>query len=139
VSKAGRRLDKFSIEERHGLRKDLKTLRYTVELLASLYPAKNVRRFAGKLRRLQDGFGYLHDLVVAKKLKSLDTDGFATADVQRAVGYALGWHTAHAEDAWSDIKRKGAGSNGGVVLGPVSAGVCPDLTTNLWQKCQVGA
>ena len=105
VSKAGRRLDKLTIEERHELRKDLKTLRYTIELVAPLYPAKDVRRFTDKLRRLQDRFGYLNDLVVAKKLKSLDADAYAAAGIQRAVGYVLGWHTGHADDAWNRTKR----------------------------------
>jgi CHAD domain-containing protein len=107
VTKAGRRLSKLTIEERHQLRKDLKTFRYSAELLTSLYRAKDVRRFSRKLRRLQDRFGYLNDLVVAQKLKAIEPNGTTDAlQLQRAVGYVLGWHTAHADDAWLDIKRE---------------------------------
>lgn len=107
VSKAGRRLDELTVDERHALRKDLKTFRYSAELFASLYPTKDVRRFSIKLRRLQDKFGYLNDLVVAQKLMSLGPDGATDAlQLQRAVGYVLGWHTAHADDAWLDIKKE---------------------------------
>jgi CHAD domain-containing protein len=107
VSKAARRLDELTVDERHALRKDLKTFRYSAELFASLYPTKDVRRFSIKLRRLQDKFGYLNDLVVAQKLMSLGPDGATNAlQLQRAVGYVLGWHTAHADDAWLDIKKE---------------------------------
>ena len=107
VAKAARRLDELTVDERHALRKDLKTFRYSAELFASLYPTKDVRRFSIKLRRLQDKFGYLNDLVVARKLTLLEPDGTTDAlQLQRAVGYVLGWHTAHADDAWLDIKRE---------------------------------
>ncbi len=105
LATAGRRLDELTVEERHALRKDLKTFRYSAELFASLYPTKDVRRFSSKLCRLQDKFGYLNNLVVARKLTSLGPDGTIDAlQFQRAVG--IGWHTAHADDAWLDIKRE---------------------------------
>ncbi len=107
VTKAGRRLSNLTIEERHQLRKDLKTFRYSAELLTSLYRSKDVRRFSGKVRRLQDKFGYLNDLVVAQKLKAIEPGETTDAlQLQRAVGYVLGWHTAHADDAWLDIKKE---------------------------------
>ena len=85
------------------MRKELKTLRYGVELLAPLYPTRDVRRFTKKLRRLQDMFGYLNDVVVAEKLKLVGTDG-ADPTLQRAVGYVMGWHAATAQKAWRDTK-----------------------------------
>jgi inorganic triphosphatase YgiF len=105
VAKSGRRLDKLTTAERHEMRKDLKTLRYAIEQLASLYPAKDVRRFANTLRSLQDMFGYLNDVVVAEKLKLVHTDGMtADPDLQRAVGYVIGWHAARAEGTWPGVR-----------------------------------
>ena len=105
VVKWGRRLDELSITERHEMRKDLKTLRYSIELLAPLYRTKDVRRFTKKLQRLQDTIGYLNDVVVAEKLKLVRTDAMTgDPDLQRAVGYVIGWHTARAEQAWNDAR-----------------------------------
>ena len=105
VAKSGRRIDDLTTAERHEMRKELKTLRYAVELLAPLYPTRDVRRFTKKLRRLQDMFGYLNDVVVAEKLKLIGTD---TTDptLQRAVGYVMAWHAAIAQEAWRDTKAE---------------------------------
>ena len=106
VAQAGRNLDQLTIMERHELRKELKTLRYTTELFSPLYPPKIVRRFSTKLRRLQDRFGYLNDVTVAEKLMSIRQNGvIGTSDLQRAVGYVIGWHAAHADEAWRDIAK----------------------------------
>jgi CHAD domain-containing protein len=106
VAQAGRNLDQLTIVERHELRKELKVLRYTTELFSPVYPPKIVRRFSMKLRRLQDRFGYLNDVTVAEKLMSIRQDGvLGTSDLQRAVGYVIGWHAAHADEAWRDIAK----------------------------------
>jgi CHAD domain-containing protein len=104
VAKAGRQLDRLTIAERHELRKELKVLRYTAELFSSLYPQKIVHQFLAKLRRLQDAFGYLNDVAVAEKLTSINQgSAIRTPDMQRAVGYVIGWHTAHAQVAWQEL------------------------------------
>jgi triphosphatase len=103
VAKSGRRLDELTATERHELRKDLKTLRYAIEMLAPLYKGKKVRGFAKELRLLQDRFGYLNDVAVAEKLKRADSVA-GDPDLQRAVGYVIGWHTARAEDTWQDVR-----------------------------------
>ena len=104
IIQAGRRIDSLSAAERHEMRKRLKTMRYAVEFLASLYPAKDVRRFTKKLRSLQDKFGYLNDVVVAEKLKLVRADGTSDPGLQRAGGYVIGWHAARAERAWNNIR-----------------------------------
>ena len=82
-------------------------MRYTTELFSSLYPQKIVCQFLAKLRRLQDGLGYLNDVAVAEKLTSISQDNaIGTPDMQRAVGYVIGWHTAHAENAWREIGKE---------------------------------
>ena len=108
IIQAGRRIDSLSAAERHEMRKRLKTMRYAVEFLASLYPAKDVRRFTKKLRSLQDKFGYLNDVVVAEKLKLVRADGTSDPGLQRAGGYVIGWHAARAERAWKISARVGS-------------------------------
>ncbi len=85
------------------MRKRLKTMRYAVEFLAPLYAAKDAQRFTKKLRSLQDKFGYLNDVVVAEKLKLVRDDGILDPNLQRAIGYVMGWHAARAERAWDEI------------------------------------
>jgi CHAD domain-containing protein len=105
VARQGRHLDELSDEERHELRKDLKTLRYAVECCSPLYPAKKVARFVKKLQKLQELFGYLNDVVLAQDLAQAAPEGkWAGAEMQRAAGYVIGWHTAHAEDTWQTAR-----------------------------------
>ncbi len=105
VRKSGRRFDKLSVAERHEMRKDVKTLRYGIELLEPLYRTKDVRRFTKKLRKLQDALGYLNDLAVAEKLRLVRTEAVTgEPDLQRAVGYVIGWHTARAEQARNNAR-----------------------------------
>ncbi len=105
VLKTGRRLDKLSAAERHEMRKEVKTLRYAIDLLAPLYRAKDVERFAKRLRELQDVFGYVNDVAVAENLRLVRPEAMAgDLDLQRAVGYVIGWHTARAEPAWKNAR-----------------------------------
>ncbi|MFT3975266.1 MAG: CHAD domain-containing protein [Amaricoccus sp.] len=77
-------------EELHSLRKSLKKLRYTVDMLISLYPGKRSAAFLAALKDLQDSFGSLNDAAMADA--KLGTDPVAPEDpmVQRAVGFTLG-------------------------------------------------
>ena len=105
IVKSGRRLDELNATERHEMRKDLKALRYSIELVAPIYRRKEVTRFTTKLRHLQDMFGYLNDLEMAERLKLIAAvGGTRETDLQRAVGYVIGWHTARAEHTWTEIR-----------------------------------
>jgi triphosphatase len=70
VRKAGKHLARLSIEQRHMLRKALKTLRYGAAFLAGLYPAGRARRYLDAMAGLQDVLGALNDLAVAQGLAS---------------------------------------------------------------------
>lgn len=100
-------LDRLSIEERHELRKRLKSLRYTAEFFASLYPGAEMGRFLKRLRRLLDVFGYLNDVAMAERLVDL-CRGERQADSGRdiAAGYVVGWHSARAQQAWETVPRR---------------------------------
>jgi CHAD domain-containing protein len=104
IAKRGARLETLSLEERHEMRKDLKSFRYAVEYLGSLYPAREVGRFVKDLKRLQDVFGYVNDVATAKALDAIcDEHCAASPQAQRAAGYVLGWHEVNAQHAWADV------------------------------------
>jgi CHAD domain-containing protein len=102
VSRRGRRFVELSPAERHQLRIDVKKLRYAVDFFSSLYGRKRVRSFTENLQKLQDGLGYMNDVIVARQLvERLETA--AGADVapaiRRAGGILMGWHTRAAAEA----------------------------------------
>ena len=66
AAKYGRSLNKLALEERHAMRRSLKKLRYTSEFLAPLYDDKAVKPFIGRLKKLQDVFGYVNDVRLAR-------------------------------------------------------------------------
>jgi inorganic triphosphatase YgiF len=106
VADCGERLDELTTEERHKMRKALKTLRYTAEFFTSLYPGPRAGRFVQQIRSLQEVFGYLTDVVAAEHLTAICREGCGgSAEAQRAAGYVLGWHNAQAANAWPDAHK----------------------------------
>ena len=105
VEKWGQRMDNLNAPERQEMRKDLKTLRYAVDFLASLYRGKEVNAFLERLGKLQDIFGHLIDVAVAQKLPTIVRNERATDPaLHRAIGFANGWHAAHAEREWQNAR-----------------------------------
>jgi inorganic triphosphatase YgiF len=106
VAESGERLDDLTIEQRHAMRKALKTLRYTAEFFASLYPEHATRQFIKEIRGLQEVFGYLTDVVAAERLNAICHAGCGDSpEAQRAAGYVLGWHNAQAAHAWTEAHK----------------------------------
>jgi inorganic triphosphatase YgiF len=110
LARLGAALNTLNSEQRHEMRKALKSFRYTVEFFASLYEDRDVTRFARELKSLQDVFGYVNDVVAARELAPIAREHSPNnLDVQRAAGYLLGWHDAHAAEqwtgAWKDWRR----------------------------------
>ncbi|MEX0347461.1 MAG: CHAD domain-containing protein [Rhizobiaceae bacterium] len=107
VLKRADKLDRLSIEERHHLRKDLKTLRYATEFFKSIFAGEDVEHFIVALKRLQDGFGYLNDVALANTLPDIfDARPKTAASTRQSVGFILGWHAAIAEHEWRDVKDR---------------------------------
>lgn len=101
AEKHARKLEAMNEEQRHRLRKDLKGLRYKAEFFAPLFPQARTRRFIRNLRILQDVFGYLNDVVVARKLSEvIDSKTAREPGIAAATGFILGWHEAVAEREW---------------------------------------
>jgi triphosphatase len=65
---AGKRIEGLSVEQRHALRKRLKTLRYGAVCLATLFRGRRVKRTLAALGRMQDVLGAINDLAVARTL-----------------------------------------------------------------------
>ena len=63
-----RRIAALDEEERHGLRIDVKRLRYALDLLEALYDGGDVRRYRNALAELQSELGELNDAAVAARL-----------------------------------------------------------------------
>ncbi len=89
--KAGRGLQDLDAEGLHALRKELKKLRYTVEIFAPLYPGGKAARYLRALKELQDNFGSLNDAAMAKgALTGPEAPAAASPAGQRAAGWTLG-------------------------------------------------
>lgn len=72
-------------EARHRTRRRVKRLRYSVEFVASLWPAKDVRRYLARVAPAQDALGRFNDLCVAQQ-------AFAAAVERDArAWFAVGW------------------------------------------------
>ena len=66
VRKAGKHVRSLDAEGLHELRKELKKLRYAVDMLGPLYPKEAVGPYLKALKELQDSFGSLNDAAMAR-------------------------------------------------------------------------
>lgn len=91
VRKAGKHIRKLDSEELHTLRKELKKLRYAVEMLGGLYPDAAVAPFLKPLKELQDAFGSLNDAAMGEaELTGENAPAPGDPAAQRGVGWVLG-------------------------------------------------
>lgn len=106
VGKRARGLESLDVEQRHELRKELKKLRYAVEFLAPLFPAKRVEPFVKRLKKLQTVFGELNDAATVKTM-FLRKEVRCASDrgAQRAIGWVIGATQARADFGWSGAKE----------------------------------
>jgi CHAD domain-containing protein len=92
--KRSKRFDELTPAQRHKLRIALKKLRYTIELLQSLFNRGRVKAFISLLGRLQDDLGYINDVRTAHELAA-EAARHANDNreaIARAGGIVLGWH-----------------------------------------------
>lgn len=105
VSKRAHGLETLTVEQRHDLRKELKTLRYTVEFFSPLYPAKRVEQFLKQLKKLQAVCGDLNDAAMVRAmLTGAEAHGAGDPTAQRAIGWVIGASQARAEFGWAGAK-----------------------------------
>lgn len=68
LTKCAHHLSGTDDEQRHQFRKDLKKLRYAVDLVAPILHRKTLKPFIKRLKKLQDKIGVLNDVIVAREL-----------------------------------------------------------------------
>lgn len=111
VAKMGRRAEDLDGEERHDLRKAFKKLRYAIEFFEPALDRQQVKRILKDIKQAQELLGYLNDVRMAASLSDLihAEPGFARKKsalmTERALGFCLGWHQAHADRAWEQAKE----------------------------------
>jgi triphosphatase len=88
--------------ERHQLRIAIKKLRYTIDLLQSLYPKARVTKFVKILKPLQDQLGHANDVQVARDLMA----GLRLSGSDRAAGIVLGWHERELADREQRLQKQ---------------------------------
>jgi CHAD domain-containing protein len=106
VLRAGNAFESLSEEERHGLRIEIKKLRYAVEFFGSLYPKTKLAGYLAALKKLQDGLGANNDLAVARKLLAGATKSArrkAKGRLSYAAGVVVGWHSHVSGDRERDL------------------------------------
>ncbi len=105
AKRRGKGFAKQSAEERHRLRIVLKKLRYTTELLSSLYDTGAVEKFTGGLKRLQDDLGEANDVRVAQDIVAELARGDDGATIARAGKIVLDWHKRRLAKREPEIRK----------------------------------
>ncbi|MCC7015850.1 MAG: CHAD domain-containing protein [Rhodospirillales bacterium] len=108
IAAAGRRIDEMSEKERHRLRIRIKRLRYTVDMLESLFIRRRVGAWLKALSDLQDTLGALNDIVLGRRLldKLAAESGPARAKERYyAAGLVIGWHAHRIRKREKNLKK----------------------------------
>jgi len=102
VRKRGKGFGRLTTPQRHKLRIATKKLRYTIELLGSLFDQDDLRAFTKRLRRVQDDLGYANDVRVAHGILTELCEGVRRGRVARAGARLIDCH----ERALAKTQRK---------------------------------
>ena len=102
MRKRSKRFGRLTALQRHKLRIAAKKLRYTMELLGSLFNQDDLQEFMKRLKRLQDDLGYANDVRVAHDTLPELCAGAHRSSVARAGARLLEWH----EQALAKAERK---------------------------------
>jgi triphosphatase len=89
---AADRFDELTLKQRHEVRIRIKKLRYTIDVLGSLFAKDEVAKFAQRLKPLQDDLGHANDVSVASELLADLRVLENPTVIGRAAGVVLGWH-----------------------------------------------
>ena len=92
-------LEHLSPEALHEARKSLKSLRYALVEFTPFLDRAATKELQKRILKLQDLFGYLNDVENAKTLTERLGPAPADADLNCAIGFVLGVHTARAARA----------------------------------------
>ena len=141
VRKAGKHVRSLDAEGLHELRKELKKLRYAVDMLGPLYPGRRSRPYLKALKELQDSFGSLNDAAMAEA----SLTGAGRPGAGRPGGAAR--HRLGARHAGGEGRRRpaaalrplGAAARGGAVLGVKRARVPASDNRSTIVRCRLAS
>jgi triphosphatase len=101
VARRGRHIAKLSGKDLHAVRKSLKKLRYSVDDVAGLFPAKAVKRYRKHCTHLQEQLGTINDAAMAITLgKSLQA-----SDIIHWARKRRGKATDKLPDQWAAFRH----------------------------------
>jgi inorganic triphosphatase YgiF len=106
LRKLAKKMESLPAEGRHALRIELKKLRYTAELFASLFPARGVAPFLKQLSGLQDIFGALNDAEMAQKVLQRLLKKSGNGGHRGAARLVAGFHMGRAELTWKKAQKR---------------------------------
>jgi triphosphatase len=96
----------LDMQQRHQVRISIKKLRYTVDLLESLFSKDAVAGFVKLLKPLQDELGHANDVRVASDLTA-ELRGLGDSEIiDRAAGIVLGWHDRGLADHEHKLSKR---------------------------------
>jgi triphosphatase len=104
VRKRSKRFGRLAAPQRHKFRIAAKKLRYTSELLGSLFDQDDLQEFMKPLKRLQDDLGYANDVRVAQHLLPVLCTRHGT--VVRAGARLLEWHEQKLANAERKLRKR---------------------------------
>ncbi|WP_374664982.1 CHAD domain-containing protein [Acinetobacter sp.] len=99
ICQAALQFEHLPDEDKHRLRKRVKTLRYSIEFAASHYEKKAVKAYLKALKPLQEDLGRLNDLAVAHAIFE------AAAAEQPKHWFVLGWIAAEKQQITKHIMQ----------------------------------
>ncbi|UQV45235.1 CYTH and CHAD domain-containing protein [Janthinobacterium lividum] len=104
--KRGKRLLHATPQQRHRVRIAAKKTRYATEFFASLFVARAVQPYVGRLSALQDELGWLNDVQVAdrllQQLPDAQADQSAQDGLRQHAAFVRGYLAARAQAQGSD-------------------------------------
>lgn len=109
AKKQARDMEHLSPEKRHELRIELKKLRYSSEIFASLYERKAVAPFLKQLFELQDIFGAMNDAEMAREIVKRLLDGAdedEREELRAVAGLVSGFHMGRAGLTWRKAQKR---------------------------------
>jgi triphosphatase len=107
VARRSRHFATLEPTQRHQLRIALKQLRYTIELLGSLFDEDAVKAYVKRLKPLQDALGDANDVRVAHGLvlELRGANGGDRRSVDRGGGLVLGWHEHKVAEHEASVRK----------------------------------
>jgi triphosphatase len=106
VRKRSKRFRRLTASQQHELRVAAKKLRYTAELLGSLFDRDDLQEFMKQLKRLQDDLGYANDVRVAHQILLELCAEARRGPVARAGARLLQWHEQTVAETDRNLRKQ---------------------------------